>query len=69
LGLEAPEGIMGSSSYHFYYPNNSQNRSFTSEFMKTYKRRQGPGGSAARCEKKEEGTEKALKDESCCFCF
>lgn len=41
LGLDAPEGIMGSSSYHFYYPNIPQNKEFTDEFMKTYKRYPG----------------------------
>ncbi len=41
LGLDAPEGIMGSSSYHFYYPNIPENRAFTDEFMRTYKRYPG----------------------------
>ena len=41
LGLDAPEGIMGSSSYHFYYPNIPENKAFTDEFMKVYKRYPG----------------------------
>jgi len=41
LGLQAPEGIMGSSSYHFYYPNTPENRAFTKEFQKNYKRYPG----------------------------
>jgi len=41
LGLDAPEGIMGSSSYHFYYPNIAENKAFADEFMKTYKRYPG----------------------------
>jgi branched-chain amino acid transport system substrate-binding protein len=41
LGLDAPEGIMGSASYEFYYPNIPDNRAFTDEFMKAYKRYPG----------------------------
>ena len=42
LGLdEAPEGVMGSSSYHFYYPNTLENKAFTAEFRKAYKRYPG----------------------------
>jgi branched-chain amino acid transport system substrate-binding protein len=41
LGLDAPEGIMGSSSYHFYYPDTSANRAFTEEFRKVYKKYPG----------------------------
>ncbi len=41
LGLEAPEGIMGSSSYHFYYPDTPANRAFTQEFRKAYKKYPG----------------------------
>ncbi len=37
LGMDAPEGIMGTSCYHFYYPNTPENRAFTDEFMKVYK--------------------------------
>ena len=41
LGLDAPEGVMGSSSYHFYYPNIPENKAFTDEFMQVYKRYPG----------------------------
>ena len=41
LGMDAPEGVMGSSSYHFYYPNTPDNNAFTDEFMKVYKRYPG----------------------------
>ena len=41
LGFEAPEGVMGSSSYHFYFPNTPENRAFTEEFRKAYKRYPG----------------------------
>ncbi len=41
LGLDAPEGVMGSSSYHFYYPDIPENRAFTAEFRKVYKRYPG----------------------------
>ncbi|HEY3276866.1 MAG TPA: ABC transporter substrate-binding protein [Syntrophorhabdaceae bacterium] len=41
LGADAPEGIMGSSSYHFYFPNTPANKAFTDEFRKAYKRYPG----------------------------
>jgi len=41
LGMDAPEGIMGSSTYHFYYPNIAANKAFSDEFMKVYKRYPG----------------------------
>ncbi len=41
LGFEAPEGIMGSSSYHFYFPNTPENKAFTQEFRRAYKRYPG----------------------------
>jgi len=41
LGFDAPEGIMGSSSYHFYYPDTPANRAFTEEFRKVYKKYPG----------------------------
>jgi branched-chain amino acid transport system substrate-binding protein len=44
LGPEAPEGIMGSSSYHFYYPNTRENKAFAEEFMKVYHRYPGSTG-------------------------
>jgi branched-chain amino acid transport system substrate-binding protein len=44
LGMDGPEGVLGSSSYHFYYPNTPQNRAFAGEFKKLYKR--DPGSTA-----------------------
>jgi branched-chain amino acid transport system substrate-binding protein len=41
LGLDAPEGIMGSSCYHFYYPNTPENKAFVEAFRKIYKRYPG----------------------------
>ncbi len=38
LGLEAPAGVMGTSNYHFYYPDNPENRMFLEAFMKRYGR-------------------------------
>lgn len=38
LGLEAPQGVMGTSSYHFYYPDDPENRNFLETFMKRYGR-------------------------------
>ncbi len=41
LGLDAPEGIMGSSCYHFYYPNTPENKAFVESFRKVYQRYPG----------------------------
>ncbi len=41
LGLDAPEGIMGSSCYHFYYPNTPENKTFVEAFRKLYNRYPG----------------------------
>ena len=38
LGFEAPEGIMGTSNYHFYYPATAENKAFVAKFRKIYKR-------------------------------
>lgn len=38
LGKEAPEGILGTSNYHFYYPNTPENKVFVNNFTKAYKR-------------------------------
>ena len=38
LGFDGPEGILGSSSYHVYFPNTPQNKAFTDEFTKATKR-------------------------------
>jgi len=36
LGLEAPEGVMGTMDYHFYYPDLSANRRFVKAFEAAY---------------------------------
>ncbi len=38
LGLEAPTGVMGTSNYYFYYPDNLENRTFLEAFLKRYGR-------------------------------
>ncbi|RLB39268.1 MAG: amino acid ABC transporter substrate-binding protein [Deltaproteobacteria bacterium] len=36
LGKEAPEGVMGTMDYHFYYPDTPSNRSFVKAFKAAY---------------------------------
>ncbi len=36
LGLNAPEGVMGTIDYHFYYPELSENKRFVNAFQKAY---------------------------------
>jgi len=36
LGLEAPEGIMGTMDYHFYYPDTPANKAFVKAFQDAY---------------------------------
>jgi branched-chain amino acid transport system substrate-binding protein len=38
LGLDAPEKIIGTSNYHFYYPDNPKNKAFVKAFKDAYKR-------------------------------
>jgi len=38
LGADAPEGIMGTSNYHFYYPDTPANKAFVERFQKAYNR-------------------------------
>jgi branched-chain amino acid transport system substrate-binding protein len=38
LGLEAPERVIGTSNYHFYYPDTPKNRAFAKSFRDTYGR-------------------------------
>jgi branched-chain amino acid transport system substrate-binding protein len=38
LGLDAPEKILGTSNYHFYYPDNPKNKAFVKAFKEAYKR-------------------------------
>ncbi len=36
LGLEAPEGVMGTMDYHFYFPDTPANRAFAQAFEEKY---------------------------------
>ena len=36
LGPEAPEGVMGTMDYHFYYPDSPANKGFVAAFQKAY---------------------------------
>ena len=36
LGMQAPEGVMGTIDYHFYYPDISANRKFVNDFKAAY---------------------------------
>jgi branched-chain amino acid transport system substrate-binding protein len=36
LGLEAPEGVMGTMDYHFYYPETPANKAFVKAFQDAY---------------------------------
>ena len=38
LGLDAPEGVIGTANYHSYYPDTAENRAFVAEFEKAYGR-------------------------------
>lgn len=38
LGLDAPEGVIGTSNYHFYYPDTPENQAFVKEFKDAYGR-------------------------------
>jgi len=38
LGLEAPEGVLGTSNYYFYFPDTPENKAFVEEFKKAYDR-------------------------------
>ena len=38
LGQEAPEGVLGTSNYYFYYPDTPENKAFVKEFEAAYKR-------------------------------
>jgi len=41
LGLEAPEGVMGTMDYHFYHPDTPENRAFVNAFQAAYGRYPG----------------------------
>jgi branched-chain amino acid transport system substrate-binding protein len=38
LGLDAPEGVIGTSNYHFYYPDTPKNKAFAKAFKDAYGR-------------------------------
>lgn len=38
LGLNAPEGVLGTSNYHFYFPETPENKAFVADFQKTFNR-------------------------------
>jgi len=38
LGLEAPEGVLGTSNYFFYFPDTPANKSFTKDFKEAFNR-------------------------------
>jgi branched-chain amino acid transport system substrate-binding protein len=38
LGPEAPEKVIGTSNYHFYFPDNPKNKAFVKAFKDAYKR-------------------------------
>jgi len=43
LGLEAPEGVIGTSNYFFYYPTTTANKNFVKKFESAYSRRPAVG--------------------------
>jgi branched-chain amino acid transport system substrate-binding protein len=38
LGLNAPEGVLGTSNYYYYYPDTPENKAFVKEFKDTFGR-------------------------------
>jgi branched-chain amino acid transport system substrate-binding protein len=38
LGLDAPEGVIGTSNYFFYHPDTPENKAFVAAFQKAYDR-------------------------------
>ena len=43
LGLDGPEGVIGTSNYFFYYPQSKANKRFVSEFKQAYHREPAVG--------------------------
>ena len=43
LGLQAPEGVIGTSNYFFYYPETAANKSFVKKFEAAYSRKPAVG--------------------------
>jgi branched-chain amino acid transport system substrate-binding protein len=38
LGMDAPQGVLGTSNYHFYYPDTPENKAFVKAFKDAYGR-------------------------------
>ena len=38
LGLDAPEGVLGTSNYFFYYPETPENKEFVKDFQQAFGR-------------------------------
>ena len=49
MGPEAPEGVMGTAPYHFYYPKTPENISFAKAFHERYGNHPGFGGFDGYC--------------------
>lgn len=43
LGLNAPEGVLGTSNYFYYYPDTAANKQFAADFKAAYGRNPGVG--------------------------
>ena len=43
LGLDAPEGVIGTSNYFFYYPDTPENKAFVEDFQEAYDREPAVG--------------------------
>ena len=43
LGLNAPEGVIGTSNYFFYYPETAANKNFVKKFEEAYNRKPAVG--------------------------
>jgi branched-chain amino acid transport system substrate-binding protein len=43
LGLQGPEGVIGTSNYYFYYPETPENKSFVKNFEQAYNRKPAVG--------------------------
>jgi len=43
IGQDAPEGVLGTSNYHFYYPDSQANKDFVKEFKAKYNREPAVG--------------------------
>ena len=43
LGLQAPEGVIGTSNYFFYYPETAANKNFVKKFETAYNRKPAVG--------------------------